>query len=365
MPTKRAVLVGINYVGTRVQPQLEGCVNDVLMIKDALVRHYGFPEENIQLLIDSQNGGKYPMPTAQNILDQFSAAIQKSKDDDILLFHYSGHGAQQYDFSGEEDDNENEFLVSYDAQPITDDMLKALLTHASPGVKFTFIADCCHSGTMLDQPKQDIRITGDKSTTEGDPFNNAAAFAPKSRSTPKFVSRELNPEQLLEFIKDTYPSADKYMAASPSISSDLSSDLPDDAGPADWVSTTVSHAAKKAADLPALKMKHCVLVSGCMDDQTSADAFIDGKSNGALSYALVKAIKGASGIPSHREVVSVARDWLATTGYDQDPTLTCDDDIPDLPFICEPAPQAGSGGQRRGLQTSLVPARYVQLLSMA
>jgi hypothetical protein len=29
---------------------------------------YGFPEENLRILIDSQNDGSLPLPTAQNIM---------------------------------------------------------------------------------------------------------------------------------------------------------------------------------------------------------------------------------------------------------------------------------------------------------
>lgn len=49
--TKRAVLIGINYVGQ--QGQLSGCHNDVGNIKDYLVDAQGFKEENITVLMVS------------------------------------------------------------------------------------------------------------------------------------------------------------------------------------------------------------------------------------------------------------------------------------------------------------------------
>lgn len=48
---KRAVLIGINYVGQ--QGQLSGCQNDVGNIRDYLVQRQGFPEENIHILMVS------------------------------------------------------------------------------------------------------------------------------------------------------------------------------------------------------------------------------------------------------------------------------------------------------------------------
>lgn len=49
--TKRAVLIGINYVGQ--QGQLSGCHNDVGNIKDYLVEKQGFQESNIHVLMVS------------------------------------------------------------------------------------------------------------------------------------------------------------------------------------------------------------------------------------------------------------------------------------------------------------------------
>lgn len=39
---------------------------------------------------------------------------------------------------------------------ITDDDLRALLEPLKKGVKFTMVSDCCHSGSMLDHPEQQI-----------------------------------------------------------------------------------------------------------------------------------------------------------------------------------------------------------------
>jgi hypothetical protein len=47
--TKRAILVGINYVGQ--QGQLSGCHNDVGNIKDYLMDAQGFEEQNITVLM--------------------------------------------------------------------------------------------------------------------------------------------------------------------------------------------------------------------------------------------------------------------------------------------------------------------------
>lgn len=47
--TKRALLIGINYIGQ--QGQLSGCHNDVGNIKKYLVETEGFEESNIHILM--------------------------------------------------------------------------------------------------------------------------------------------------------------------------------------------------------------------------------------------------------------------------------------------------------------------------
>ena len=50
--TQRAVLVGINYIGT--SNQLQGCINDVYRVADILRTVYKFPSGNITILTDEE-----------------------------------------------------------------------------------------------------------------------------------------------------------------------------------------------------------------------------------------------------------------------------------------------------------------------
>jgi hypothetical protein len=69
------------------------------------------------------------------------------------------------------------------------------------------------------------------------------------------------------------------------------------------------------ADIPE------ILVSGCRDYQTSADARIGGSFNGALTYNLVAALKEAKGKISYRDMHKRALARLKADGYDQIPQL--------------------------------------------
>jgi len=66
-----------------------------------------------------------------------------------------------------------------------------------------------------------------------------------------------------------------------------------------------------------------IFISGCRDNQTSADARFGGKANGALTKALLTALAGrAAGEQlTWRQLIERMRAWLRTSGYDQVPQL--------------------------------------------
>ena len=87
---KRAVLVGCNYPGTKAE--LRGCVNDVWNMHKSLVDRFGFSEDDITVLIDTDDN--YRSPTGANIRQALQELISQAQPGDILFFHYSGHGVR-------------------------------------------------------------------------------------------------------------------------------------------------------------------------------------------------------------------------------------------------------------------------------
>jgi hypothetical protein len=81
-----------------------------------------------------------------------------------------------------------------------------------------------------------------------------------------------------------------------------------------------SRAARKKSDVVTADIEE-ILVSGCRDTQTSADARIGGSFNGALTYNLVAAIKEAKGQLSYRDLHTKVLARLKAGGYDQVPQL--------------------------------------------
>lgn len=149
--TKRAVLIGINYVGQ--EGELAGCHNDVLNMKEYLMDVHDFQEENMIVLLDD---GVHKDPTKANIIAAYQQIVSDSQSGDVVYAHYSGHGGKLRDDGADEADGYDETLVpldyQYAGQIRDDDLLKTLVIPMKKGVFVTAIMDCCHSGTVLDLP---------------------------------------------------------------------------------------------------------------------------------------------------------------------------------------------------------------------
>jgi hypothetical protein len=149
--TKRAVLIGINYVGQK--GQLRGCHNDVDNMKKFLIEKQGFSEQNMVILMDD---GKHTSPTKKNILNAFQQVAEQSSSGDVVFVHYSGHGGRIKDQNSDEDDGNDETLIPLDFQQAghirDDDVLRVLVSPMPVGVTLTCVMDSCHSGTVLDLP---------------------------------------------------------------------------------------------------------------------------------------------------------------------------------------------------------------------
>jgi hypothetical protein len=78
-------------------------------------------------------------------------------------------------------------------------------------------------------------------------------------------------------------------------------------------------------------MNH-VLISGCRSDQTSADALINGRYNGAFSRYFIDAVR-MMGNKSIAEIHGVARKTILDAGYTQETQLEGSDTLIKGPFF--------------------------------
>ena len=220
---KKALLVGINYVGT--DNELYGCIQDAENIASRLV---GF--KTISTLTDYTA----MKPTKAIILREFTKLLYGAVAGECLLFAFSGHGSQVNDKNGDELDGKDEGLFALDEKLIVDDELNLIIKQRlKSGVTLFVLTDCCHSGTILDLKYNYI-----------DYLEN-----PKNAETSGNV----------------------------------------------------------------------VMISGCRDEQTSADAYINGKSQGAMTWAFLANLQPEV---TWRKLVENMCFSLSESGYTQVPKIS-------------------------------------------
>lgn len=150
---RRALLIGCSYPGSSAQ--LNGCINDVQCIQFCLKKRFGFTDQQILVLRDDQRHPDF-ISTKANIYRGIQWLMADQQPGDSLFFHFSGHGSQQYDRNGDEEDGYDETICPTDfrhAGQIVDDELNALMVRPLlPGVTLHAVIDACHSGTALDLP---------------------------------------------------------------------------------------------------------------------------------------------------------------------------------------------------------------------
>ncbi|CAA7018691.1 unnamed protein product [Microthlaspi erraticum] len=150
---KKAVLIGINYIGT--EGELLGCVNDVKRTHKSLVELFGFSEENITELIDTDLSET--QPTGKNIRQALLGLVTSAKSGDVLFVHYSGHGTRLPAETGEKDDTGfDECIVPSDNNYITDDDIREIVSKVPKDCSITIVSDSCHSGGLIDSSKEQI-----------------------------------------------------------------------------------------------------------------------------------------------------------------------------------------------------------------
>ncbi|XP_051125922.1 metacaspase-4-like [Andrographis paniculata] len=162
---KKAVLIGVNYPGTKAE--LKGCINDVRRMYASLVERFGFAEEDITVLIDTDDS--YTQPTGRNVRAALANLVESAQPGDILFVHYSGHGTRLPAETGEEDDTGyDECIVPCDMNLITDDDFRELVDKVPEGCQLTIVSDSCHSGGLIDEAKEQIGESTKQGKEEGE-----------------------------------------------------------------------------------------------------------------------------------------------------------------------------------------------------
>jgi hypothetical protein len=235
--------------------------------------------------------------TRSAVLAELAELASKLKADDLLVVSYSGHGGQVPDDNGDEVDGLDETWCLYDGQ-LLDDELFGAWTKFEPGVRILVFSDSCHSGTVLkmiqsdyEQPKpsrtKDLELKWDMNRAL--PRLDRRAAASLLDAQPELKERKLvraaGMRAALIHQPATKPRGETYELRSvpPNILlATYNANKPFYKG--------IGMAAPRE-DKTSVKAS-LILISGCQDDQTSADMGYNGLftlkleqvwSNGAFS----------------------------------------------------------------------------------
>ena len=258
---RKALLVGINKYKIP-GADLNGCVNDVTNVRDILLKYFGFTTRDIRMLVDER-------ATKKNIINGLNWLVNKASAGDCLLFHFSGHGSQVVDTDGDEPkDRLDEILcphdMDWDGTYIVDDELRKIFETLPKGAKIEVILDSCHSGT------------GTREAAAIAALPKELAFKPRFLKPPADIAGRVDEEM----------------------------------------------ETRKLLRNSSIQM-NCVLFAACKDNQTSADAYINGTYNGAFTYFFCKQTRDTQGNINRSELIKRTRASLKFEGFSQIPQLEC------------------------------------------
>lgn len=245
-------------VGINAYPgcPLRGCVNDVLNMANYLVKYHGFKHEEIRLLTDER-------ATTKEIGSRLKWLTTGNKAEDKIVFHYSGHGAQVATRNTKEElDGMLEVIcpVDFDWSPknmLTDKQLNKIFKKVPKTAHAVWVSDSCHSGDL----------------SRFFPHPHEKPKTSKAFKSPACINWRNEGARLKEYVPEGLGDSTLNLA----------------------------------------------FISGCRDNQTSADTEFDGKPCGALTHYLLEVLTNEGKDRPITEVVKLVNARLSANGYDQEP----------------------------------------------
>ncbi len=263
---RTALCIGINQYQHFPSATLSGCVNDAQDMASLLKDLLGFEDSDITRLSDQA-------ATKANIMRELKRMVEGALAGryDHLVFTFSGHGTQVPDLNLDEFDRADEAFCPHDLAPsgpqwdrdhlIVDDELHDLFVQLPSTVILEVLLETCHSGAGL----------------------RAADLLMDRR--PRYL-----PPPSVEAFRDI-----EYRHARPAHQKLLEKGL-----------------------------SHHILWTACKQNQTAADAFLDGAWHGAFTYHFCREARASGNHLSRAKVLAKIRSDLGVAHFTQTPQLDCE-----------------------------------------
>nr|WP_017316807.1 caspase family protein [Mastigocladopsis repens] len=266
-----ALLVGIDEY-LRPVSSLQGCVNDVISVKEYLEGRVAGDGYQLHLctLLNQDT-------TRQAIIDGFRKHLCQATTEDVVLFYFAGHGSQEdapEEFWTLEPDRLDETLVCYDSRSLggwdlADKELAKLINEvAKKNPHIVIIMDCCHSGS------------GTRGDLEAETAVRRASVDPRKRNADSFIFSLAEVNQ-------------------------LSASRSPEENPSGW-------------NFP--RGKH-IFLAACLDSELAKEYNGDGQARGVFSYFLLDTLKKANGSLTYRDLFKRANALVRSKVMAQSPQI--------------------------------------------
>ncbi|MDF5723106.1 MAG: caspase family protein [Rhizonema sp. PD37] len=261
-----ALLVGIDeYDPASIMtiPSLEGCVNDIKAV-EAYLRGRVTKDSEWKLIDNSDRPWVLTnqQATREAVIQGFEEHLCQAESDDVVLFYYAGHGAQEkapQEFLKIEADGLDETIVCYNSRTqasrdLADKELSYLISKvAQKNPHIVIVLDCCHSGSGTRDVSSEIKV-------------RRSPVDSRERSLDSFIFK-----------------------------SDLSA--------LDEILNSAKSMEQKTTSLVLPTGKH-VILSACRDYELAKEYLGDnGEPRGVFSYFLINTLQSTNGNISYKDLV--------------------------------------------------------------
>ncbi|EYU20874.1 hypothetical protein MIMGU_mgv1a026873mg, partial [Erythranthe guttata] len=315
-----AVLVGCLYPNYPEPYQLNGCINDVKMMKKMLIGRFGFDPKAIMVLTDKP-GSKKLRATGKNIKIQLGNMIAKALPGDRLFFFFSGHGTS---FTDKHNRNlTRHAIVACDDNNITCMDFRHYVNHLPKNATLTIIADSCFSGGLIDQEPVQVGLL---------PYYNPRINNEDSNYKPRKLPYEAYLAQLSSRTGLNSPDIGVHLVQLFDLEASILFSLPPDEHP------------------KPLKADQGILLSGGEPNENTVDDPEDsnGPAGGAFTKTVAAIVNAHSAPITNKQLVIRARGILGNRkDHPQHPCLYCSNKNADAVFL-----RKASHGQAEIGQTS-------------
>lgn len=270
---RKSLLIGINYVGSK--HALRGCHQDVSnMVQFLNSKGYSSDQRSQVIMRDDQyTDPRGPFfPTGVNMLAAMHWLISEPNTCNFL--HYSGHGSQVKDPDGDRESGFDDTIVPVDfeqhGQLDSDKLHRTLVSELAPNSTLFVVFDCCHSGSAIELPYV-YRSDADGNVSMMDNVKTGIGLLQEASS---LIHGGFTMDKVAK-AKELFAGANTFFKQLQHSGEQQEEGVGEEHFMEDWKS----------------EHKFVTMFSGCRDDQTSADARIEGASVGAMSWAFLETMK--------------------------------------------------------------------------